>query len=463
LDFSPEKILKKFYDDALNFPEIHGSLSDKNPLPSGKTSTIFQKGAQNMANLFKQTVTKTDPATGKKIKGKTKKWWGRYRDADGVDRRVPLSENKNIAQQMLAELVKQASLIKSGLVHSAEAQMTKPLVGHIDAFEKSLKSKNNTSRYVRDTIMKVKRCVEACKWRTPVQIQATDVEEFLVGLREKNNCSIETSNHYLRSMKAFCRWLYLNKRIIENPLISLSILNNRVDRRHDRRALSHKEFQLLIDVAESGPPIEGITGPDRAILYQLAAYTGFRKGELGSLTMKSFQFGNAETPATVTIEASYAKNRRQDVLVLHPDLAKRLKAWLALKKPEPNEILFPISQRSGGVERKASKMIRFDLESARTFWIAESETEKEEKARRVADFLLYRDEKGKFADFHCLRHTFITNLGRAKVSPKTAQSLARHSDIKLTLGIYTHVDQEEQIQAINALPSLEPEKDNNSK
>jgi len=102
-------------------------------------------------------------------------------------------------------------------------------------------------------------------------------------------------------------------------------------------------------------------------------------------------------------------------------------------------------------------MIRFDIESARTFWVAEAESEKEEKKRLHADFLLYQDEKGKFADFHCLRHTFITNLGKAKVSLKTAQSLARHSDIKLTLGIYTHVDQEEQVQAIHSLPSLEPE------
>jgi len=174
------------------------------------------------------------------------------------------------------------------------------------------------------------------------------------------------------------------------------------------------------------------------------------------LTMKSFHFGDHEKPATVTIEAAYAKNRRHDVLILHPDLVKRLKAWLALKKPQANELLFPVSHRAGGVERKTSKMIRFDIESARTFWIAEAETEKEEKLRYSADFLLYQDEKGKFADFHCLRHTFITNLGRAKVSPKTAQSLARHSDIKLTLGIYTHIDQEDQIAAINSLPGFGP-------
>ena len=409
-----------------------------------------------MANLFKQYITKTDPQTGEKIKIKSKKWYGRYRDENGTEHRKPLSENKITAQQMLAEIVKQVSRLKSGLAHSAEIEMKKPITGHIADFEKSLKSRNNTPRYVHDTIMKVTRCAESCRWRTPAQIKTTDVEQFLVELRETHGCSIETSNHYLRSLKSFCIWLYNNKRIIENPLATLSLLNSQVDRRHDRRALSNKEFYLIIDAAESGPPIEGIVGPDRAMLYLLAAYTGLRKGELGSLTMKSFHFGDHEKPATVTIEAAYAKNRRHDVLILHPDLVKRLKAWLALKKPQANELLFPVSHRAGGVERKTSKMIRFDIESARTFWIAEAETEKEEKLRYSADFLLYQDEKGKFADFHCLRHTFITNLGRAKVSPKTAQSLARHSDIKLTLGIYTHIDQEDQIAAINSLPGFGP-------
>ena len=411
-----------------------------------------------MASLYKPLITKTDPDTGKKVKAKTKKWYGRYRDENGTERRVPLSENKSTAQQKLAEIVKQVSQAKSGLAHTAETEMKKPIQGHIDDFEKSLKSRNNSPRHVTDTITKIRRCTEACRWRTPAQIKATDVEQFLVNLREEFGCSIETSNHYLRSIKAFCRWLCLNKRLIENPLLSLSILNSRIDRRHDRRALSDEEFQLLLDAAESGPPVQGITGPDRAMLYLLAAYTGFRKGELGSLTLKSFDFADSKDgvkPPTVAIEAAYAKNRRQDVLVLHPYLTKRLKSWLAIKKPAPNEILFPISQRAGAVERKAATMIRFDLESARTFWIAEAETEKEEEKRRHADFLLYQSENGRFADFHCLRHTFITNLGRAKVPAKTAQTLARHSDVNLTLGIYTHIAQDEEIAAINALPSPE--------
>lgn len=57
-----------------------------------------------------------------------------------------------------------------------------------------------------------------------------------------------------------------------------------------------------------------------------------------------------------------------------------------------------------------------------------------------------------------LRHTFITNLSLANVSPKTVQMLARHSDIKLTMQIYTHVNPEEQAKAINALSGLKRKK-----
>jgi integrase len=53
------------------------------------------------------------------------------------------------------------------------------------------------------------------------------------------------------------------------------------------------------------------------------------------------------------------------------------------------------------------------------------------------------------------RHTFITNLCRADISPKAAQILARHSDIQLTMDVYTHVDREAQIDAIRKLKAPE--------
>jgi hypothetical protein len=57
-------------------------------------------------------------------------------------------------------------------------------------------------------------------------------------------------------------------------------------------------------------------------------------------------------------------------------------------------------------------------------------------------------------DFHSLHHTFLTNLARAGVHPKTAQTLARHSTITLTLDRYTRVSLGDEVRAIESLPRL---------
>jgi hypothetical protein len=93
-----------------------------------------------------------------------------------------------------------------------------------------------------------------------------------------------------------------------------------------------------------------------------------------------------------------------------------------------SEILFPVSGKvPGGIERKTSKMMRRDLAAARESWIEGSEDGRRAGKRKKSDFLRYKDTQGRYADFHANRHTFITNLGRAGVNPKTAQTLARHS------------------------------------
>jgi len=66
----------------------------------------------------------------------------------------------------------------------------------------------------------------------------------------------------------------------------------------------------------------------------------------------------------------------------------------------------------------------------------------------------YEDEQGRFADFHALRHSFATMLKNSGCHPKTAQMLLRHSDVNLTLGIYTHSLREAKQSAIDALPDL---------
>ena len=49
----------------------------------------------------------------------------------------------------------------------------------------------------------------------------------------------------------------------------------------------------------------------------------------------------------------------------------------------------------------------------------------------------YETEAG-ILDFHALRGTFATMLSKSGVSPKAAQELMRHSDIRLTMPKYTN-------------------------
>lgn len=54
--------------------------------------------------------------------------------------------------------------------------------------------------------------------------------------------------------------------------------------------------------------------------------------------------------------------------------------------------------------------------------------------------------------FNSNRHTFVTTLERSRVRQKVAQTLARHSDIRLTLGIHTYAALADQTDVITSLP-----------
>ena len=408
-----------------------------------------------MANLYKKPVTVTDPKTGNRIKAKSKKWWGRYRTADGSEKRVPLAADKTAAQAMLHDLVTKAERRAAGKIDPFEDHASRPLADHADDFEEHQRSKGNSNQHVGEVATKVRKIVAGCKWTFLRDISASAAQRFLAELRS-GGLSVQTSNHYLRAIKQFSRWLVRDRRMPDDPLIHLAMLNVKVDRRHDRRPLTCDEFAYLIEAAMSGPPVVCIPGPDRAMMYVLAAWTGYRKAEIGSLTRRSFQLD--ATPPTVTVAAAYSKRKRQDTQVLHFDVASRLRAWLGTKPSlGPDDLLFPVSAKvPGAPERRTSKMMKADLAAARKRWIAEAKVPDERMRREESDFLSYQDENGLYADFHSNRHTFITNLSRAGVTPRTAQTLARHSDIRLTMGTYTHVGLHDQSTAIELLPPPPP-------
>ncbi len=64
------------------------------------------------------------------------------------------------------------------------------------------------------------------------------------------------------------------------------------------------------------------------------------------------------------------------------------------------------------------------------------------------------DDRGRTVDVHALRHTFGTHLSKSGVTPRTAQTAMRHSDINLTMGVYTDPRLLDLSAAVESLPSL---------
>ena len=105
-------------------------------------------------------------------------------------------------------------------------------------------------------------------------------------------------------------------------------------------------------------------------------------------------------------------------------------------------------------EQPTTRFLRpMSFAAARDAWLEEAENADELQRRLKSDFLCYCNHDGLFADFHSMRYLFITNLERAGVSPRRAQTLARHSDIRLTMGVYTHVELSDCSAVIELLPA----------
>lgn len=379
-----------------------------------------------MSNLFRPKYTKVDPDTGEKVTRQTRKWYGKYRDADGVEQRVPLSTDKTAAQTMLVKIIQDTERRLAGLIDSATDQLTKPIAEHINDYQTHLVANARSEKHVGETIRLIKGVVKKCGYRLLADLQSGgDILEEYIAKRRENGSSHRTINADLIAVRSFCRWLLAKKRMIEDPTLGLHRLNVEEDRRRERRPLTDEEAQRLIDAAFcSTHEFKHLTGKDRAVMYTLAQRTGLRRNELRSLRPGSFDLQS--TPPTVQVEAANSKRRKRDMLPLPNDVAETMREYLAGRPP--HERVWP-----GSWWRRSAEMLRLDLADAK---------------------IDYEDAQGKIADFHGQRMTFITALARAGVSPATAQKLARHSDINLTMGIYTQLHMQELAGAVDKLSEL---------
>ena len=290
------------------------------------------------------------------------KWYGVFVDWSGALRRLPLFKDRKASESAarlvdrlntiratgdtmppeLARFVEtmpattRRTLVRWGILTADRGAAGKPLRDHLADWKAALMAKGNTARYVDQLVERATAAFAACRFRFWTDVSASKLQRHLADLRrddgDKRGISAQTHNFYLQACRQFARWMVRDGRAMDNPLAHLSGVNVRMDRRHDRRALSVDELRILLAVTTEAPERYKMTGPERAALYRLTAETGLRPGETRSLTASSFQLVG---DPSVTVAAGYSKRRREDVQPLRPEtvaMMRRLEPCTVVRK-----------------------------------------------------------------------------------------------------------------------------------
>jgi integrase len=408
----------------------------------------------------------------------------KYRDGADVVQVVPTGcRDETAARRVLADLERKAELIRSGVLSAAEAAIgerrVSPLGEHLDAFDAHLRAKEVTRIHREDTGRYLRRLAADCSFATLADLRREVLERWLAD-RAAEGMSARTRNAYRNALVSFCNWCAdptLN-RLAVNPFDAVPKANEKADPRRQRRAMHESELLQLLDVARQRPLLDALTvrkgprkgeryadvrpevrgrlellGRKRALIYKTLVLTGLRKGELASLTVAHLCLDGAVP--YLTLNAADEKNREGNDIPLRDDLAADLRDWLADKLHRLQD-----EARRGGAPipaRLPPDTPVFNVPSA-LVKILDRDLVAACIARRVQVngkwVIDKRDDRGRTLDVHALRHTFGTLLSKGGIAPRTAQAAMRHSDIKLTMNVYTDPALLDVRGALDALPAL---------
>ena len=372
-----------------------------------------------MASYFKRTPT-------------SKNWTIKYKDEHGKWRMVAGYSDLSATKTKMRELERETECRIRGLVDPYEAPRQQSLTQHVDAFRRHLISEGDCSDHIDRTVARIEAIIAGCRFTRINDLTAHDADDkvsrYLKSRREakENKIGVTTSNHYLTAIKVFCNWAATGSRMPVSSITRIKKTSSDGEESRTRRAATDAQFQKIIKVPRKGVETHGLTGEQRVYLYLTAYYTGLRAQELAGLRPFDFHL-RGENPH-IFVRSSLAKNRTETEQPLPLEFAEELDRWIR-RNARPDEKVWP-----GNWYQRAAEMLQVDLAVAK---------------------IPYETEEG-FLDFHALRATFITSLVRAGVHPKVVQTLARHSQIELTMQLYTKLTSQETASALDALPKVAP-------
>lgn len=253
-------------------------------------------------------------------------------------------------------------------------------------------------------------------------LKSHHIQELLNDIIQKGHH--RTAEIVKLTIKQMIQQAIINEYIYKDVSLKVSLPQSK---KKEKRALTTEE-KLLIEKSK-------LTQKER-VFVDLLYYTGVRRGEALALTVKDIDFINRK----LTINKNLVLKDSQSDIKNSPktDAGNRLIPLPTKLLSELKEYLANVSSIYLFTKQNGELMTK---SSFRRFWdnildkmniaAGGDKFSRSETAIRLVS---------KDITPHIFRHTYATNLYYAGIDVKTAQRLLGHSNIQITLEIYTHLD-----------------------
>jgi integrase len=411
-----------------------------------------------MAYLGKQKIVRWVDAAGKRVKAGTagavkvveesRRWYIFYKEGRKT-RAVPAYADKAASQKKLADWLRARERGEAELTGPHDASLKRPVGEHLEAYLKALPATATSERYRGQVRAGLEKKVAGCGWQTLRDVDPASLTDYLAGLK----VGPATRNAYRRMAVAWFNWLQAVKAWERNPIDRFNVKLAK-GRKRRRRALTREEAVKLLAAVRARPLAEAQVnkggrkpkpggrpcnlkpatrarlerlGRERWLIYRVALLTALRRGEIAAIKVAHLELDRKPFPR-LYLPGDATKNREDARLLLVPDLAADLAAWIRDGGKQPADRLLTVPT-SGNLSRQ-------------------------HKLNLQAAGIPFLDAVGRVADFHALRKTANTLLRLAGIPAKDRQRFMRHSKLELTTECYdddSMVDLEGVVKALAGL------------
>lgn len=247
-------------------------------------------------------------------------------------------------------------------------------------------------------------------------------------------------------------------RITFNQIFKLAIANKIIDynpMNHVKSTAQDNPNRKYLDENGRNIVLRALEGHRSHLLVLTILNTGMREGEALALTWNDIDYKKSVIHVVKAIEWVEGKPKEKKPKtkagIRQIPLTDELAEALQIAYENRNDISpYIFSHRDGGMHTETSASNLWDTAKAKVKRYLRDEVNKDKDQDDRINIKL---------TFRLLRHTYATALYDAGIDLKSAQEILGHADFKITMNIYTHIQNKRREKTIIQIKDLYKKKD----